>query len=69
LHVLVARPPLKATLTLPAGRGPFPGVVMLSGSGPTDQDLSAGPNKPFRDIELGLELKASSPEEPEPSAS
>jgi pimeloyl-ACP methyl ester carboxylesterase len=54
IHVLVASPPLQGTLTLPAGHGPFPGLVMLSGSGPTDQDVTAGPNKPFRDIALGL---------------
>ena len=39
-EVLVAGPagPLGATLELPAGAGPFPGVVLVSGSGPLDRD-------------------------------
>ena len=31
---------LAGTLTLPAGDGPFPGIVLLSGSGPQDRDES-----------------------------
>jgi len=54
IPVKVASPPLKGTLTLPAGKGPFPAVVLVSGSGPGDQDETVGPNKPFRDIALGL---------------
>lgn len=50
----VGSPPLKGTLTLPAGEGPFPAVVMVSGSGPNDQDETIGPNRPFLDIALGL---------------
>jgi hypothetical protein len=50
----VGSPPLKGTLTLPAGKGPFPAVVLVSGSGPEDQDETIGPNKPFLDIALGL---------------
>ena len=42
------------TLSLPNGAGPFPGVVMVSGSGPNDRDETIGPNKPFRDIAWGL---------------
>jgi dienelactone hydrolase len=30
--------PLFGTLLLPAGKGPFPGVVVIAGSGPTDRD-------------------------------
>ncbi len=41
------------TLTVPAGRGPWPGVVLLS-SGPFDRDLTTGPNKPFKDLAWGL---------------
>jgi dienelactone hydrolase len=52
--VEVGSPPLPGTLTLPDGQGPFPSVVLLSGSGPNDQDETIGPNKPFRDIALGL---------------
>src|SRR5437762_10606714 len=32
------------------GQGPFPGVVLVHGSGPEDQDETIGPNKPFRDL-------------------
>jgi uncharacterized protein len=54
IHVLVGTPPLRGTLTLPPGHRHVPAVVMLSGSGPTDRDATAGPNKPFRDVALGL---------------
>jgi uncharacterized protein len=50
----VGSPPLRATLTLPAGNGPFAAVVLVSGSGQNDEDETVGPNKPFRDIALGL---------------
>jgi dienelactone hydrolase len=45
---------LPGTLTLPAGAGPFPGVVLLQGSGPQDRDETIGPNKPLRDLAWGL---------------
>lgn len=54
IAVGVGSPPLRATLTLPAGQGPFPAVVLVGGSGPGDQNESVGPNKPFQDIALGL---------------
>jgi hypothetical protein len=47
--------PLPATLTMPAaGKGPFPAVVLVHGSGPNDRDETLGPNKPFRDLAWGL---------------
>lgn len=46
--------PLPGLLTLPTGHGPFPAVVLVPGSGPQDRDETIGPNKPLRDIALGL---------------
>jgi len=46
--------PLHGALTLPAGIGPFPAVVLVAGSGPQDMDETIGPNKPLRDIVEGL---------------
>ncbi len=45
---------LPGTLTLPAGEGPFPAVVLVHGSGPEDQDETIGGNKPFKDLAWGL---------------
>ena len=41
-------------LTLPEGEGPFPAVVMVHGSGPSDMDESAYACAPFRDLAHGL---------------
>jgi len=46
--------PLPGMLTLPDGDGPFPAVVLAAGSGPGDMDETIGPNKPFRDLAIGL---------------
>lgn len=45
---------LPGTITLPNGSGPFPGVVLVHGSGPNDRDETIGPNKTFRDLAWGL---------------
>ncbi|MGB9937334.1 MAG: alpha/beta fold hydrolase [Methanobacterium sp.] len=42
------------TLTMPEGSGPFPGLVLVHGSGPNDRDETIGPNKTFKDLALGL---------------
>lgn len=54
--VTVGQDPLKltGTLTLPKGKGPFPVVVLVHGSGSLDQDEAIGPNKPFKDLAWGL---------------
>ena len=38
---------LAATLTIPQGKGPFRGVVLITGSGPQDRDESLLGHKPF----------------------
>lgn len=38
---------LAGTLTVPRGKGPFPAVIMLSGSGPQDRDETIFQHKPF----------------------
>lgn len=45
---------LPGTLTFPKGDGPWPMVVLVHGSGPNDRDQTIGPNKPFKDLALGL---------------
>lgn len=56
VELTVGKPPyeLPATLTLPKAQGPFPGVVLVHGSGPNDRDERIGPNRPFRDLAWGL---------------
>jgi dienelactone hydrolase len=48
---------LPGTLSLPVGKGPFPAVILVHGSGPNDRDESIGANKPFRDLASGLASK------------
>jgi hypothetical protein len=38
---------LSATLTLPIGKGPFPAVVLVAGSGPNDRDEKIFGHRPF----------------------
>jgi len=38
---------LAATLTIPQGKGPFPGVLLITGSGPQDRDETLLGHKPF----------------------
>jgi pimeloyl-ACP methyl ester carboxylesterase len=55
IDVAVGALNLPGTLVVPAGPGPFPAIVMVSGSGPNDRDETMGPNHPFRDLANGLE--------------
>jgi pimeloyl-ACP methyl ester carboxylesterase len=41
---------IAGTLSIPPGKGPFPAVVLLSGSGPQDRDSDLGGFKPFKMI-------------------
>ena len=57
VEIHVGAPPylLPGLLTIPAnGRGPWPAVVLLGGSGPNDMDESLGPNHIFKDVAEGL---------------
>lgn len=42
--------PISGSLTLPEGDGPFPAVILVHGSGPSDRNEQIGPNLPFMDI-------------------
>ena len=55
-EVTVGSGPLavSGTLSLPRGRGPRPGVVLLSGGGAFDRDETSGQNKPLKDLAWGL---------------
>ncbi len=48
---------LPGTLTVPKGKGPFPVVVLVQGSGASDKDEAAYALKPFRDLAYGLASK------------
>ncbi len=52
--VKVAGVDLPGFLTLPKGDGPFPAVVLVHGSGPSDADESVGAVKVFKDLAQGL---------------
>lgn len=56
VEIEVGKPSMRlgATLTLPNGKGPFPGVVLVSGAGTHDRDEGFGPTRPLRDIAHGL---------------
>src|SRR6266850_1860357 len=45
---------LPGTLSFPAARRPVAGLVLVHGSGPLDRDETIGPNRPFRDLAMGL---------------
>jgi dienelactone hydrolase len=44
------------TLSVPSGKGPFPALILVHGSGPNDRDESSasGPQRVFKDLAWGL---------------
>lgn len=42
--------PISGSLTMPEGDGPFPVVILVHGSGPSDRNEQIGPNLPFMDL-------------------
>lgn len=45
---------LPGKMTIPIGKGPFPAVVLVHGSGPNDMDETLWETKVFRDLAWGL---------------
>ena len=56
VDVTVDSPPvhLPGTITIPNGKGPFPAVLLVHGSGTHDRDETVGPNHVFKDLAEGL---------------
>jgi dienelactone hydrolase len=54
IKVVTGKYELPGKLTLPAGEGRVPAVVLVHGSGPHDMDESIGPHKVFKDLADGL---------------
>ncbi|OBR97142.1 N-acetylmuramoyl-L-alanine amidase LytC precursor [Clostridium ragsdalei P11] len=48
---------LPGVLSIPKGKGPFPAVVLVHGSGANDMDETYGDTKVFKDISAGLASK------------
>ncbi|MFD0940058.1 DUF3887 domain-containing protein [Pedobacter boryungensis] len=48
---------LAAIITTPKNVKNFPVIVLVHGSGPSDMDETVGPNKPLKDLALGLASK------------
>ncbi|MDR6784465.1 dienelactone hydrolase [Pedobacter africanus] len=57
IYVKTAKHNLVGMLTSPKKGTGFPLVVLVHGSGPQDMDETFGPNKPLKDLALGLAAK------------
>lgn len=57
IHVKSGKHSLVGLLTEPKKGTNYPIVVLVHGSGPNDMDATYGPNKPLKDIALGLASK------------
>ncbi len=56
--------PLPGTLTIPAGRGPFPALSIVDGSGAGDRDLTMGTTPPCLAIRPQQRCEAQAPRDP-----
>ncbi len=57
IYVKSGKHSLVGLLTVPKKASNYPIVVLVHGSGPHDMDATYGPNKPLKDIALGLASK------------
>lgn len=57
IEIKFARGQMAGMLTTPKTGTNFPLVVLVHGSGPSDMDETVGPNKPFKDLAVGLAAK------------
>ena len=57
VQIKFANGQMAGMLTTPKVGSNFPLVVLVHGSGPSDMDETVGPNKPFRDLAVGLAAK------------
>ena len=57
IEIKFANGQMAGMLTTPKSGTNFPLVVLVHGSGPSDMDETVGPNKPFKDLAVGLAAK------------
>ncbi|MES2875630.1 MAG: alpha/beta fold hydrolase [Bacteroidota bacterium] len=57
VQIKFANGQMAGMLTTPKAGSNFPLVIFVHGSGPSDMDETVGPNKPFRDLAVGLAAK------------
>lgn len=57
IQIKFAKGEMAGILTTPKSGTNFPVIVLVHGSGPSDMDETVGPNKPFKDLAVGLAAK------------